>query len=63
VTTTRQVRLRSEPNTTSTIQAVVPHNRTFLATQQVSGWYQIAYGTVSGWISADFVTTTGACGV
>jgi uncharacterized protein YgiM (DUF1202 family) len=63
VTTTRQVRLRSEPNTTSTIQAVVPHNHTFLATRQISGWYQIAYGTVSGWISADFVTTTGACGV
>lgn len=61
VTTTRDVRLRTEPNTASSVLAVVPHALTFQAIEQVTGWYHITYGTVDGWLSADFVTTKGAC--
>ncbi|MEZ4670893.1 MAG: choice-of-anchor Q domain-containing protein [Anaerolineae bacterium] len=62
VTTTRQLRLRAEANTSSAILAVVPHNSTFVATQSLPGWYQVTYGTVEGWLSADFVTASGGCG-
>jgi uncharacterized protein YgiM (DUF1202 family) len=61
VTTTRDVRLRTEPNTASSVLAVVPHALTFQAIEQVTGWYHITYGAVDGWLSADFVTTKGAC--
>jgi len=62
ITTTRDIRLREEPNTASTVLAVVPHNSTFQALEQVTGWYHITYGTVDGWISAEFVTAKGSCG-
>ncbi len=62
VTTTRDVRLRTEPNTASSVLAVVPHALTFQAIEQVTGWYHITYGAVDGWLSADFVSTKGACG-
>ncbi len=62
VTTTRDIRLRQEPNTASSILAVVPHNSTFQAIEQVTSWYHIKYGTVDGWVSADFVTAKGTCG-
>ncbi len=62
VTTTRDVRLRQEPNTAGSVLAVVPHNSTFQAIEQVTGWYHITYGAVNGWVSAEFVTAKGACG-
>lgn len=62
VTTTRDVRLRQEPNTAGSVLALVPHNSTFQAIEQVTGWYHITYGAVDGWISAEFVTTKGSCG-
>lgn len=62
ITTTRDVRLREEPNTASAILAVVPHNSTFQAIEQVAGWYHITYGIVNGWVSAEFATTKGVCG-
>jgi len=61
VTTTRDIRLRQEPNTASSVLAVVPHNSTFQAIEQVTGWYHIKYGTVDGWVSAEFVTAKGKC--
>ncbi len=62
VTTTRNIRLRQEPNTAGKILAVVTHGLTFQAIEQVTGWYHITYGQVNGWISADFVMTKGDCG-
>jgi hypothetical protein len=62
VTTTRDVRLREEPNTASKVLVVVTHSLTFQAIEQVTGWYHITYGEVNGWISADFVTKKGTCG-
>ena len=62
VTTTRDVRLRQEPNTAGKVLAVVTHGLTFQAIEQVTGWYHITYGAVDGWISADFVMTKGTCG-
>ncbi len=62
VTTTRDIRLRQEPNTAGTVLAVVPHNSTFQAIEQVTGWYHITYGAVNGWVSAEFITAKGTCG-
>ncbi len=62
ITTTRDVRLRAEPNTAGSILAVVTHGLKFQAIGQVTGWYHITYGTLDGWISADFATATGDCG-
>ncbi len=62
VTTTRDIRLREEPNTASNVLAVVTHGLTFQAIEQVTGWYHITYGEMNGWISAEFVMAKGNCG-
>lgn len=61
VTTTEIVNQRNAP-AGDTILHVILNDYTFTALARTSGWFQVDnFGTV-GWISADYVTTQGACG-
>ncbi len=61
VTTRRIVRLRSQASTSSTILTRLPFNTTWTATEKTTGWYRIIWRNTQGWVSADFVTTSGNC--
>jgi uncharacterized protein YgiM (DUF1202 family) len=61
VTTTKIVRLRAEPNTTSKIMARLPYNTSWTATAHVSGWYQIIWTNKQGWVSETYLKTSGNC--
>ncbi len=62
VTIKRTVRLREEPNTTSAIITRLPYNTTWTATERIPGWFRVIYQNRQGWVSADFVNPSGACG-
>ena len=57
VTTTHVLNLRAEP--AGEIIGMVAHNATLTALARVDGWYQVDANGVTGWISADYVTTHG----
>lgn len=60
VTITRAVRIRTEPNTdTSTVISTLPWRTTYQATDRIEGWYKVVYLNMQGWVSADFVSTSG----
>lgn len=60
VTTTRAVRIRTEPNTTtSTVISTLPWRTTYQATDRIEGWYKVVYLNMQGWVSADFLSGTG----
>jgi hypothetical protein len=60
VTTTKMVRIRTEPNTTnSVVIATLPWRTTYQATDRVEGWYKVVYMDTQGWVSADFLSGTG----
>ncbi|MYD10511.1 MAG: hypothetical protein F4X02_10770 [Chloroflexi bacterium] len=40
----------------------VPERSTVRATARTQGWFQVEHRGASGWISADYVVTEGACG-
>jgi uncharacterized protein YgiM (DUF1202 family) len=61
VTTTKIVRLRAEPNTTSKIMARLPYNTTWTATAHTAGWYQIIWTNTQGWVSESFLKASGNC--
>lgn len=61
VTTTRMVRLREEPNTTSGVLTTLPYRSTWRVTEIESGWYRVIYLNTQGWVSADFVNPIGTC--
>jgi hypothetical protein len=61
-TTDAPLNLRAEPNTHSQVYAKLPYDITLAATEFVPGWYKVIYLDGQGWVSADFVRTTGACG-
>ena len=62
VTTDFLLRLRADSNTSSDILARLPMGTTVDATEMVDGWYRVVYGSQQGWVSADFVSTSGNCG-
>lgn len=63
VTTTHAVRLRTEPNTTtSTVITTLPYDITLDATARSGGWLRVIYQNGQGWVSADYLNTSGACG-
>jgi Bacterial SH3 domain len=60
VTTTRAVRIRTEPNTTtSTVISTLPWRTTYQATDRIEGWYKVVYLDMQGWVSADFLSGSG----
>jgi hypothetical protein len=61
LTTTRIVRLREEPNTTSRILTRLPFDTTWRVTERVEGWYRIVWTNRQGWVSAQFARTSGSC--
>ena len=60
VTTTHALNFRDGP--AGNRIGLVPANATLTASARDSGWFNVDYGGVSGWISADYVTTAGVCG-
>jgi hypothetical protein len=63
VRTTHTVRLRAAPDTASAILTHVPFDLTLTATERVNGWFKVIFMDMQGWISADYLTTIGNCGV
>jgi hypothetical protein len=61
--TTRIVRLRAEPNTTSPVIATLAFNLSLRITGVADGWYRVVYLNGQGWISAQFFRPTAGCGV
>jgi len=60
VTTTKMVRIRTEPNTTtSVVISTLPYRTTYQATDRIEGWYKVVYLNTQGWVSADFLSGTG----
>jgi hypothetical protein len=59
--TTRIVRLREEPNTTSRVIAQLPFDRTYRVTGITQGWYRIVYLDGQGWVSAQFFRINPGC--
>ncbi len=60
VTTTHVLNFRDGPNGNRI--GLVPTNTTVTVSAQESGWINVEYRGVSGWISADYVTMAGDCG-
>ena len=61
VTTTYVLNLRAEPN--GEIIGMVAHNATLTALARTDAWFKVDANGVTGWISADYVAPTGACGM
>jgi SH3 domain-containing protein len=59
VTTTKMVRIRTEPNTNSVVISTLPYRTTYQATDRIEGWYKVIYMDTQGWVSADFLTGSG----
>jgi len=62
VTTTRIVRLRAEPNTTSAILDRLPYNTTWQATERIPGWMRIVWRDRQAWVSDAYLRRVGTCG-
>ena len=60
VTTTHSLNFRDAPNGQRT--GTVPKATTLASRGRTQGWFNVEQEGASGWISADYVTTDGACG-
>ena len=60
VTTTALLNFRDGPG--GEIIGYVPNTASLTALARTDGWFQVDNNGVSGWISAEYVTTDGACG-
>ncbi len=61
-TTNAPINLRAEPDASASVIAQLPYNLMLTATAYQSGWYQVIYLDGQGWVSAQFLSTTGNCG-
>ena len=61
VTTTVPLRLREGASTLSRTLAGVPKGVTLTVMDSASGWYQVSYQGIRGWISGDLVVKLGNC--
>ena len=59
VATTAVLNFRDGPD--GNIIGTVPYNASLTATARTDGWFQVDNNGVTGWISADYVTTRGTC--
>ena len=60
VTTTDILNFRASPN--GSVMSQLPFNVTLTALSRTENWFEVDYHGESGWISADYVITEGACG-
>lgn len=61
VTTTRIVRLRTSADPNGAIMTRLPYRTTWTATERTADWFRVIYQNTQGWVSAEFLTTTGNC--
>lgn len=63
VTTTFAVRLRTTPDASSDANVIttLPFDQTLAATEYVPGWYRVIYMDGQGWVSEQYLRTTGDC--
>ena len=59
VTTTHFLNFRDGPG--GNVIGAVPYNATLTALERTDSWFKVDYHGAQGWISADYVTTSGAC--
>lgn len=60
-TTTDSLRLRSEPNTSSSILTTAPKGASVSVVEETGdGWYKVEYNGQTGYMSADYLTVTEA---
>lgn len=60
-TVTENLRLRAEPNTAAAVLTVAPQGASVsLLSEEVGGWYQVSYGNLSGYMSAEYIATVSA---
>ena len=59
VTTTATLNFREGPG--GGVIGAVPYNATLTAIERTDDWIQVDLHGVKGWISADYVTTSGTC--
>ncbi|MBZ0277951.1 MAG: SH3 domain-containing protein, partial [Anaerolineae bacterium] len=62
VTTTNAVRMRTEPNTDSTIVTRLEFNVTRSADARSGNWFRVVNGGDQGWVNGDFLNWVGSCG-
>lgn len=56
VTAPLYLRLRAEPNVNATVVAEVPTGAQVVVSGANGGWLQVAYGALSGWMAATWVS-------
>ena len=61
IETTDLVNMRDEPDGDQVLLVFLP-GTVFAALQRTSGWFQVNFNGTLGWISADYVNTSGDCG-
>jgi N-acetylmuramoyl-L-alanine amidase CwlA len=58
INTQAGLNLRTSYNTTSTVLAVIPYGTVCTVQGTEPGWYEVLYGSLEGWVSAQYVTFT-----
>jgi len=61
VTTTRIVRLRASADPNGAIMTRLPYGTSWTATERTADWFRVIYQNTQGWVSAEFLNTTGNC--
>ena len=59
VTSTHTLNFRDGPG--GNVIGAVPHSTTLTALERTDSWFKVDYHGAQGWISADYVTTSGTC--